>query len=295
MSDDHDPDRAGPHGPSGGLFIRPGNAKFTRPAAGLTAQAVRPSLAQSVTLAAALPALRINSHRALATQQAVLAERVAKHPDIAVMFLINPVLAFKLLGVSMSTAVASHVLHAIQHPIALRTRREELEAKLKEALGEVARPTDPLWNAHLLFKLRGMAALEIGDLRPTYGPPLGQTEAQKLHALRPPATLRYPQPRRLAPRARVGSVAWKESLRRIDLKAPTPKLPQATCRPDSVPLEDLWFYKDLDELVHDALELGIIQRRAFPVHSPDSFRQVLAGSKPNAFRSWVTSLRFKPA
>jgi hypothetical protein len=143
--------------------------------------------------------------------------------------------------------------------------------------------------------VRKLAPLAIGDRVPAYLPPLGQQESAKLHSLRPPGTKRYPQPRLLPPRNRVSSVPWKESLRRIDLNAPAPKLPQADRTPDSVPLEDLWFYKDLDPIVRDALELGVIQRRAFPVHSPDSFRKILEGKKKNAFRLWITSVRFRAA
>lgn len=292
MSDADDVKPTSGQGPGIGLLIRPGQAKYPRPAAGF---AVQPAALAAKAGGAGLAPIRINSHRALAAQQRALAERVAAHPGLSVMLLINPVLAFKALGIQLSAEVARHVLHAIQHPLALRKRRDELEARLKKALGEPARPTDPVWNAHLLFDLCKRQPLAIGDRAPAYTPPLGQQQAQKLHALRPAGQLRYPQARRLDPRSRVGSVDWKESLRRLDLNAPAPRLAPADCRPEAVPLEDLWFYKDLNAQVHDALELGIIQRRAFPIHSPDSFRKVLAGAKPNAFRSWIKQLRFHPA
>ena len=293
MNDADDAKRLPRRGPGIGLLIRPGQAKNPRPAAGFAAPPAGP--VSALAAPAGLAVLQINSHRELAVRQKALADRVAAHPQLAVMLLINPVLAFKALGVAFSPAVADHVLHAIQHPAELRNRRDELEASLKEALGEPARPTDAAWNAHLLFTLRKLGPLAIGDQRPAYTAPLGQAEAQKLHALRPPAMLRYPQPRRLAARNSVGSVPWKESLRRLDLAAPAPQMPAAEYPPETVPLEDLWFYKDIDPLVHDALELGVIRRRAFPVHTPDSFRQVLAGSKPNAFRSWIQRVRFNPA
>ncbi len=288
MSDAGDPERPRSRGPGIGLVVQPGKAKYPRPAAGFSAKPAPAGAKIELAL------IRINSHRALAAQQVALAERVAAHPDLAVMLLINPVLAFKELGVELSPDVARHVLHAIQHPAALRNRRDELEAHLREVLGEPAQPTDAAWNARLLFKLRELQALAIGEQKPAYTPPLGQTEAQKLNALRPAGGVRYPQPRMLEPRSRVGSVPWKESLRRMDLEAPAPVLPKAEAAPGTVPLEDLWFYKDLDALVHGALELGIIQRRAFPIHTPDSFRKVLAGEKPNAFRSWIKSVRFNP-
>jgi hypothetical protein len=274
-------------GPKTGLIVRRGKAKYARPARPVEAMAppVKP---------VAFEPLAISSHRALAGRQKEIAERVAAAPDLGVMLLINPVLAFERLGVKLSPEIAHHILHAIQHPAALRTRRDELEAKLKEALGEPAQPTVATWNRHLLFDLRKLAPLAIGDNVPVYRPPLGQEESAKLHALRPAPTQRYPQPRLLSSRNRVASVPWKESLRRIDLDAPAPKLPPAKEPPAEVPLEDLWFYKDQDALVRDALELGVIQRRAFPVHSPDSFRKIHEGEKSNAFRSWIKSVRFNP-
>jgi len=290
MSDADDP--SGPPGrwPGSGLLIKPGQAKYPRPAAGFSGQAVPVALAAATQL----KAIRIESHRALAGKQRDLAARVAAHPDVAVMLLINPILAFKQLGVTLSPEIASHVLHAVQHPAPVRTRREALEASLKKALGEAARPVDAVWNARLLFTLRKLKPLDIGDAKPAYTLPLGQQEAQNLHDLRPRAVLRYPQPRLLPPRTRLNAVSWKESLRRMDLAAPAPQLPNAAKAPAEVVLEDLWFYKDQDEIVHDALELGLIMRSAFPIHSPDSFRKVLSGEQRNAFRSWIKRIRFNP-
>jgi len=279
-------DASPPPGPPG-LVIRQAKAKHPRPA--------RPAAVAAAPLPpASFELLEIKSHRALAVNQREIAERVAAAPDLAVMLFINPVLAFERLGVKLAPEVAHHVLHTIQHPKALRARREELEVKLKEALGEPAQPTDAAWNRHLLFELRKLPPLAIGGEVPAYKPPLGEQESAKLHALRPPGTKRYLQKRLLPPRNRVASVPWNESLRRIDLEAPAPKLAHADMPPERVPLEDLWFYKDLDVVVRDALELGVIQRRAFPVHSPDSFRRILAGEKANAFRLWIRSIRFNP-
>lgn len=271
-----------------GLAIRPGRAKFPRPA---RSAATAPTAAIQPV---AFEPLEITSHRALAAAQREVAARVDSAPELAVMLLINPVLAFERLGVKLSPEMAHHVLHTIQHPAALRTRRDELEAKLQEALGEPPQPTDAVWNRHFLFELRRLKPLEIGGREPVYRPPLGEAESAKLHALRPAGTARYPQPRLLAPRNRVGAVPFNPALRRIDLDAPAPKLPVAKELPGQVPLEDLWFYKDLDPIVRDALELGVIRRRAFPVHSPDSFRRILEGTKSNAFRRWITSIRFNP-
>ncbi len=272
-----------------GLVIRRAEAKYRRPASGSTS--AQPVAAKTAPLERT--PIDISTHRALAEQQAAIAQRVAADPALAVMLLVNPVLAFERMGVKLSPEIAHHVMHTVQHPKATRDRRDVLEQSLKEALGEAAHPTDPVWNARMLFTLRKLAPLAIGHHVPVFLPPIGDALRKGLDALRPAGTRRYPEPRRLPPRSRVGSVAWKESLRRLDLAAPAPQLPQAKEAPAQVPLEDLWFYKDLDAVVHDALELGVIQRGGFPFHTPDSFRQILEGKKPNAFTYWIKSVRFK--
>jgi len=235
----------------------------------------------------------IASHRALVGRQRELAARVAASPEIGSMLFINPVLALKSLGVKLSPEMTHHVLHTVQLPTELRQRLDELEAKLKEALGEAPRPTDAAWNPHFLFELRKLPPLDIGGRTPVYLPPLGEAEMAGLQARRPAAKLRYPQPRLLMPRNRVGSPPLPEQPRRIDLQAKAPELPVLEKPPASVTLENLWFYKDRDALVHDALELGILQRRALPIHTPDSFRKVQAGRKANVFHTWIKTVRFK--
>jgi len=272
-----------------GLVIRRASAKYARPASGVeTPVPLAASRGKS-----SLPTIEIASHRALAAAQRTLAERVAAEPALAIMLLVNPVLALERMGVQLSSEVAHHILHTLQHPKAMRERRDALEAALQKALGEIAHPTDPAWNARLLFKLRKLAPLAIGHHQPVFLPPIGDELRKGLDALRPAATARYPEPRRLPPRSRIGSVPWSASLRRLDLAAPAPALPEAAHAPTTVPLEDLWFYKDLDAIVHDALELGVIQRGGFPFHTPDSFRQILEGKKGNAFTYWIKSVRFK--
>jgi hypothetical protein len=280
-------DRQAPPVPHPGLVIRHAPPKVPRPGAG--PGPATPVVAASRPFATIL----LTTHRDLLVHQAAIAARIAAEPRLSLMLMINPVLALERLGVTMSPGISHHVLHTLQHPKEVRDRRDVLEKTLREALGEPARPNEPPWNAHLLFKLRKLPPLDIGARLPTYTPPLGQEESQPLQALRPPGTHRYPYPRRLPPRAHVSSVPWKESLRRIDLDAPVPKLPHAKTTSKEVPLEDLWFYKDLDPLVHDALELGAIRRVAFPIHGPDRFRRILEGKEANAFLLWIDRLSFK--
>jgi hypothetical protein len=55
----------------------------------------------------------------------------------------------------------------------------------------------------------------------------------------------------------------------------------------------LYFYKDSNATAAALLELGVIQRQSFPVHTPDTFRKIMDGSKPNAFRSWIRGVRLR--
>jgi hypothetical protein len=60
--------------------------------------------------------IEITSHRDLLTRQRDVALRMVAQPDLAVMLLRDPLMAFERMGVRMSPAIAGDMLHAIQHP-----------------------------------------------------------------------------------------------------------------------------------------------------------------------------------
>jgi hypothetical protein len=76
------------------------------------------------------------------------------------------------------------------------------------------------------------------------------------------------------------------------LDAPVPDLKPASRAPKRVELETLYFYKDSHPLVRDVLELGILQRRAFPIQTASSYRKIRDGKRPHVFRAWIRSVRF---
>jgi len=237
--------------------------------------------------------LAIDSHRTILGSFRTVADRVNADPEFSVMFLINPVMALERYGVDLSPDLKRHVLHTLQHPAAMRTRRDELEAKLREALGEAPKPEDEAWLAALLFERLKLQPLEIGDTEPEYKPPLNAEMLKALALKRPKGGKRYKGERLLKVQSRVGTAPWREAFRRLDLDAPVPKLPPAKYPPKTIALVNLWFYKDENPLVRDVLEYGVLQSRGFPFHSPDSFRQIAEGKKTNAFRTWIRAVRFK--
>lgn len=237
--------------------------------------------------------LAITSHRKLLGSFRIVAERVNANPEFSVMFLINPVLALERYGVALSTDLKRHVLHTLQDPAGLRTRRDELEAKLRETLGEAPKPEDKAWLAALLFKRLKLQPLEIGATEPSYKPALNAEMLKALALKRPKGGKRYKGKRLLKVQSSVGIRPWREAFRRLDLDAPAPKLPGAKSVPKTIDLETLWFYKGENPLVHDVLEYGLLQSHRFPFHSADSFRQIAQGRKTNAFRIWIRAVRFK--
>lgn len=235
--------------------------------------------------------LKLESHRALISEQPRLFQRFNENPDLANLLLINPVLAFREVGVEMTPEIAHHVLHTRQHPPRQRQRREELEASLKEALGEKPRPEDPAWLAEVLFERLEVAPLKTAGQEPAYKPPLNEAAVKRLQALRP-------KRRQKLTREKGGVIRMRfkrPTLRRIDLDAKLPDLEPSDERPEELDLETLYFYKESHPLARDLLELGVIKRRAFPVHSGDSYRRIKEGLKKNAFRSWITAVRFPMA
>ena len=233
--------------------------------------------------------LKLTTHRELLTYQAEIFARFNQDPDAASLLLINPVLAFRDVGVEMTREIAHHVLHTIQHTPRLRRRREALEAELKEAIGEAPQPHDPAWVSRFLFETLELEPLDTEGLEPAYRLPLNQAAIDRLEKIRP----RRQRKEKLSARSALLRVrVQRPAVRRLDIDAPLPELRPAKEAPAEVELESLFFYKESHPLARALLELSIIHRRSFPIHSADSYRRIKRGEKPNAFRSWIDAVCF---
>ncbi|MDQ5819958.1 MAG: hypothetical protein M3540_00760, partial [Actinomycetota bacterium] len=169
------------------------------------------------------------------------------------MMVINPVAALAEVGVELSPAVGTHVLHALQHPPELRKRRQELVKRLRKALdGERPNPRDPRWLSETLFDKLGLEPLSTRSRKPVFKPALNQERLDRLERRRP--ELRRAE----LPRVEGGLVLtvapWRGAFRRLDLEAPVPEVPHARTKPSRVSLSDLWFYKDSSPVARDLLE-----------------------------------------
>lgn len=238
--------------------------------------------------------ITITTHRELVVMAKTLAKRLGDDPDFSVMLLANPVLALREYGVKLTPELEHHVLTTLRHPPKLRTRREELEASLEKALGEVPKPTDPAWLARLVFEKREIEPREISGQEPVYKPALNAGTIANIRGRLPAATSRYPGIRRIKVVHRMGVAPSRPTLRRIDLDAPLPDLRPAKKPPSELTIEQGWFYKD-DAIVRDAVELGIIIRRGFPFKTPAEFRELAEGKKADAFRTFVRAVGIRTA
>jgi hypothetical protein len=237
--------------------------------------------------------IQIERHRQLVGNQREIFQRINANPELSKFFLINPVMALKELGVTLSPEMTHHVLSATRHPPGFSKRRSELEDRLKKATGEEPQPNNPEWVSEFLFKGLELEPLDTSNQEPKYLEPLNAQIVKNLQARRP--TLRKAT---LSRRGRplsgtvLGVATWRPATRRFDLKAELPKLNTLRTAPAQVGLEELYFYKDSHPLARDLLELGIIQRRGFPIQSADSFRKIKQGTKRNAFYTWIKQVRF---
>ena len=235
--------------------------------------------------------INIEKHRQLAGNQREIFERVNANPEASALFLINPALALKELGVTLSPEMTHHVLSAARHPPAVLKRRQELEESLKETLKEEPQPNNPQWVSDLLFKRLKLQPLNTANQEPKYLEPLNAPILRHLQEKRP--KLRRAAPGRRPLKGTVLGVAtWRPAVRRLDLNAKLPQLETLQQAPSAITLEELYFYKDSHPTARVVLELGIIQRRGFPVHSADSFRKIRKGEKKNAFHTWIKQVRF---
>lgn len=238
--------------------------------------------------------ITVNTERELLAMAKPLAKRIAADPAFSVMLLSNPVLALQRYGIRLTPRLRSHVLRALRFSRPLAARHDALLASLTEALGEAPRPGDPAWLAALAFERRGLEPRNIKGLTPCYRSEDPGGVLARLDASRPAATARYPQHRHIPVATRLGVAAPSPSVRRLDLDARLPPLERARKAPATLSLEEAWFYKD-DALVRDAVELGQIERRAFPFRTPAEFRAIERGERVDAFRAFIRAVRVKPA
>lgn len=236
--------------------------------------------------------VKVDTERALLLMARELMPRVAEDPAFSVLLLANPVLALKAYGIELTPALQDHVLRSLRHPRPLRERRAVLEASLQKTLGETPRPTDPAWMARLVFGTRKLAPRDLEGLYPAYGPEVFDKAIRTLKDKRPARTSRYPGVRLLKGSQSLAVAPVRPAIRRLDLKAPIPETRPARTAPETLSLEDAWFYKD-DPVVAEALELGQIARRAIPFRSPDEFRKLQSGEMVDVFRAFVRKVSVK--
>jgi hypothetical protein len=235
--------------------------------------------------------LDVTTHAQLQTQREEIFGRLNAAPDIARLMLINPVKALSDVGVHLSPSVASHVLHVLQLPASAQERRKTLERSLRDRLGEPPEPLDSAWLARVVFEKLALKPKRTRGREPVFAPPVNQADLERLQRRRP--TIRPAPELPRPPGGTTISVApWRPAFRRLDLDAPVPEVPAARTAPKRLPLVDLWFYKDDSPVAHDLLELGVILRGAFPIHSTHGYREIKAGRRKSAFLAWITDVRF---
>ncbi|HUP69061.1 MAG TPA: hypothetical protein VM142_04510 [Acidimicrobiales bacterium] len=241
--------------------------------------------------------LEVKTHRALVAKRRQIIAAVAGKPELLPLLAINPVLVFKEVGVDLSPEMSDHVLRSLQHPPAIRAERERLVAELREELGEAPSPNDPAWVAQWLFTTLEVAPLRTDGARPAYVSAIPPDALERLQTLR--------RSRRSADRSFFAGpvddggrgaplIRLPDSVLRLDLEVPVPALPPADGPPDEVTLEALWFYRDAHPSVPPMLRLGIIERSAVPIFSPDGYRKAKTGERPSQLLRWIKDVRFQP-
>lgn len=236
--------------------------------------------------------VKVDSERELLAMARTLKQRIAQDPSYSMLLLANPVLALKAYGFELSPKMADHVLRSLRHPKPMRERREQLERSLQEKLGKPPRPNDPVWMAELVFRHRELPPKETDGLSPAYSAGPFDKAIAALKDRRPGRTSRYSVERRLPGAMTLGVADVRPMSRRLDLTAPVPSVPTVKTPPQSLSLEQAWFYKD-DPVVAEAVELGQIERRALPFRTPDEFRRIAEGKQVDVFRAFVREVRVK--
>lgn len=234
----------------------------------------------------------IRTHAQLAAKTTAITAQLNNNPDLAAAMLINPAAAIQEAGYKLAPDIISHVIETVRHSKGAAERMSGLQQKLSKELGETPKPLDSAWLAKVLFDKLKLKPLMTGGVEPKYRQPFQSELLKRLEKFRPnlrKLTVQTPTP--------LHGVAIKVDLvhkspLRLDLDAKLPQLKLAQSPPKNVDLNTLYFYKDSHPLVRPLIELALIQRSSFPLHSLDSYRRIRSGQKSNPLRTWVRSVRF---
>lgn len=234
----------------------------------------------------------ISTRQELAATTAKIVARLNRDPELAKAMLLNPAAAIQETGYKLSPEVFGHILRTVRHSKATAARRAELEARLEKEFGEPPRPLDSDWLKRILFERLRLSPLDTAGREPLYREAISAALRERLEKFRRRPrriTVKTPKP--------LHGVAIQTDLAhrwpgRFDLDAKLGDLPLAKAPPEKVDLNTLYFYKDSHPLVRELIELAVIQRSSFPLHTPESYRKVRAGERPSPLRTWITSVRF---
>ena len=239
--------------------------------------------------AGATAAIRIDSHRLLIASRKKIIAALVEDPDRAKLLFANAALAFKDSGVELSPAMSNHVLHTVRQSAAATTRREQLVAQLREALGVVPKPSDPQWLATTLFTRLKVTPVDPTGHDPVYQPAIPLEIQERLR------TRLAPRSRPRLPARTSASVSPPPPPWRLDLSATVPVLPRARVAPKAVTVEGLWFYLDAHELVRPLLELAVLEVSVAPTLTREQYDAVKAGKPTGGFLDWIDTVTFAEA
>lgn len=238
-----------------------------------------------------LDPLPLDDHRELVTRRRELADRLEEHPEFASLLLVNPAKALEDLGVELSQEARSHLLRALRHPPGSARRREELEERLQQEIGEPPRPLDGEWVSEFLFETLELRPRATRGHHPTYRPPPNREILERIASRRPDVRPTPEGATRLGG-TRVRLARWEPAVRHLDVEAEVSDLEPADEAPAAVGLGTLFFYKEDHPLARDLLELGVLLEGGVGIRSAASYRRIRDGEEPSAFRQWVSRVEF---
>ncbi len=234
----------------------------------------------------------IHTHQQLAAKIPVILAQLNANPELVTAMLINPAAAIQEAGFRLGPEIASHVMETARFSKTAATRRDHLQKSLETSLGEPPQPMNPAWVRNMLFEKLRIQPLETAGVEPVYRDAITAAERERLQRLRPVmrrAAVKTPKP--LHGVAVIVDLIHKSPLR-FDLDAKLPAMKPAAKPPENVDLNTLYLYKDSHPAIRDLIELTVLTRSAFPIHTPESYRQIRSGAKPNPLRTWVKTVRF---
>jgi len=274
-------------------YVRPA-PPLRPPSAG--GSSLSPKLGDQANVSLPGAGIKLDSPASILAAEESILKAFRAHPELTPLLFVNPALVLRDLGFELTDHAVHHVLDALAQGEAIS---QELVCLDKEIRSEIGKAGDKLNlqsekdTAKLVFKHLQVRPLAVQGIETPYRPPsskriekLRERITQKKRELKTKASART---KKRAMRLRF--VEYQAD-RFLDLDAKLPDLPVADEIPETLPLNELIFYRDKHPLIVKILRYQVLQKSRLQWSTGATYRKIRDGEEGSVWRSWIKAVRY---